>query len=124
MADSPLASEIEGEGAATEAPAGAHLEDVDPNSLQEVDFDDGKLPFSVRSPPLTDVDSEDQTNLVRLARHNAQEAIALAKQRAQNFDAQAALERKAVEALRLSKGQAHLRSEEEDNEGAPLVDRT
>jgi chromatin-remodeling ATPase INO80 len=44
--------------------------------------------------------SEDQTNLHRLARHNAQEAIALAKQRAQNFDAQAALERKVAWALR------------------------
>lgn len=67
---------------------------------------------------------EDQTNLHRLARHNAQEAIALAKQRAQDFDAQAALERKTNEALRLAKAQAHLRSAEEHIEGAPLLDRT
>jgi DNA helicase INO80 len=67
--------------------------------------------------------SDDPTNLHRLARHNAQEAIALAKQRAQDFDTQAALERKTNEALRLAKGQAHLRdNEEEQPEGAPLVD--
>lgn len=67
---------------------------------------------------------EDQTNLQRLARHNAQEAIALAKQRAQDFDVQAALERKTNEALRLAKGQAHLRDDQgEQTGGAPLVDR-
>ena len=71
------------------------------------------------------VRSEDQTNLHRLARHNAQEAIALAKQRAQDFDTQAALERKTNEALRLAKGQAHLRDDQEEQTGgAPLVDRT
>ena len=70
-------------------------------------------------------DSEDQTNLHWLARHNTQEAISLAKQRAQDFDAQAALERKTDEVLRLAKGQAHLRdSEEEQTEGAPPIDRT
>jgi hypothetical protein len=70
--------------------------------------------------------SEDQTNLHLHARHNAQEAIVLARQRAQDFDAQAALERKTNEALRLAKGQAHLRDDDEDEqtEGAPLVDRT
>lgn len=100
-------SEIEGEDASTEAPAGAHLEDVDPSALQDIDFDE-----------------EDQTNLHRLARHNAQEAIALAKQRAQDFDTQAALERKTNEALRLAKGQAHLRQwdETQEKDGAPLVD--
>jgi len=67
--------------------------------------------------------SEDQTNLHQHARHNAQEAIALARQRAQDFDARAALERKTNEALRLAKGQAHLRDDEdEQTEGAPLVD--
>jgi DNA helicase INO80 len=70
--------------------------------------------------------SEDQTNLHLHARHNAQEAIVLAKQRAQDFDTQAALERKTNEALRLAKGQAHLRDddEEEETDGAPLVDCT
>jgi len=68
--------------------------------------------------------SEDQTNLHQHARHNAQEAIALAKQRAQDFDTQAALERKTNEALRLAKGQIRLRDyEREQAEGAPLVDR-
>jgi len=67
--------------------------------------------------------SEDQTNLQQHARHNAQEAIALARQRAQDFDARAALERKTNEALRLAKGQAHLHDDEdEQTEGAPLVD--
>ncbi|KAF9787052.1 DNA ATP-dependent helicase [Thelephora terrestris] len=98
-------SEIEGEDASTEVPAGAHLEDVDPRALQDVDFDD-----------------EDHTNLHLLARYNAQEAIALAKQRAQDFDTQAALERKTNEALRLAKAQAHLRDSEEQTKDAPLVD--
>ena len=62
--------------------------------------------------------------------HNAQEAIALAKQRAQQFDAQAALERKTNQALQLAKAQAHIRDDsEERGEGpsgsskTPLVDR-
>ena len=70
------------------------------------------------------VHPEDPTNLRRLARYNAQEAIALTKQRAQDFDAQAALERKTNEALRLAKVQAHLRDEEEHTEGPPLMDCT
>ena len=37
------ASEIEGEGASTEVPAGAHLEDADPGALQDINFDDGEL---------------------------------------------------------------------------------
>jgi DNA helicase INO80 len=68
------------------------------------------------------VGSEDHTNLHLLARYNAQEAIALAKQRAQDFDTQAALERKTNEALRLAKAQAHLRDNEEQTKDAPLVD--
>lgn len=62
--------------------------------------------------------------------HNAQEAIVLAKQRAHQFDAQAALERKTNQALQLAKAQAHIRDgTEEHGEGpsesskAPLVDR-
>jgi DNA helicase INO80 len=62
--------------------------------------------------------------------HNAQEAIAIAKQRAQQFDAQAALERKTNQALQLAKAQAHIRDTSEDRgEGpsepseTPLVDR-
>lgn len=49
---------------------------------------------------------EDKTNLYLHARHNAQEAVALAKQRAQQFDVQAASERKTNEALQLAKLQA------------------
>ena len=63
----------------------------------------------------------------RHAKHNAQEAIALAKQRAQQFDAQAALERKTNEALKLAKAQAHIHDDTDDpspaSVKAPLVDR-
>jgi len=51
VADNSSASEIEGEDASTDAPAGAHLEDVDPNVLQDIDFDDGRLQPSVRLLP-------------------------------------------------------------------------
>lgn len=61
---------------------------------------------------------EDQTNLHRHARANAQEAIALARARALEFDNQAALDRKTSAALELAKGQAHLRDEPETVEGA------
>lgn len=61
------------------------------------------------------------------ARHNAQEAVSLAKQRAQQFDAQAALERKTNEALQLAKAQAHIHDAKDESmepeAGAPLVDR-
>jgi DNA helicase INO80 len=59
------------------------------------------------------------------ARHNAQEAISLAKQRAQQFDAQSALERKTNEALKLAKAQAHIHDDANDEPmeaAAPLVD--
>lgn len=76
---------------------------------------------------ISDVEPDDQTNLHRHARHNAQEAIALAKQRAQEFDVQAALERKTNEALKFVKMQAHFRENETSGSsgtpGAPLVDR-
>ncbi|KAH7909117.1 SNF2 family N-terminal domain-containing protein [Hygrophoropsis aurantiaca] len=102
-------SEVQGDVQEEAAPAGAHVADVDPDQLQDIDFDD-----------------EDQTNLHRHARHNAQEAIALAKQRAQHFDTQTALERKTNEALRLAKAQAHIRDDDESvptgSSSAPLVD--
>ncbi|KAG8219916.1 SNF2 family DNA-dependent ATPase [Butyriboletus roseoflavus] len=101
-------AEIQGDILETSvAPAGADLADIDPSSLGEINFDD-----------------EDQTNLHRHARHNAQEAIALAKQRAQQFDTQAALERKTNEALQLAKAQAHIRDDEDETgpPAAPLVD--
>jgi hypothetical protein len=72
-------------------------------------------------------DAEDQTNLHRHARYNAQEAIALARQRAQQFDTQSALDRKTNEALRLAKAQAHIRGDDELGSGSsstPLVDCT
>ena len=63
----------------------------------------------------------------RHARNNAQNAIALAKKRAQDFDTQAALERKTNEALKLAKRQAHIRGDEDvempGGSGTPLVDR-
>jgi hypothetical protein len=38
-----VAAEVEGENEGqNEAPAGADLADVDPNSLQDIDFDDGQ----------------------------------------------------------------------------------
>ncbi|KAG6911866.1 hypothetical protein DXG01_000113 [Tephrocybe rancida] len=107
-------SDIEGEAEGTDPPpATADTELVDPNTLQDINFDD-----------------EDQTNLHRHAMHNAQEAIALAKQRAELFDAQAALERKTNEALKLAKAQAHIHDEQDEasepdaasSEKAPLVD--
>lgn len=54
--------------------------------------------------------------MYRHARHNAQEAIALAKQKAEQFDTQAALERKTNEAIKLAKAQSHVR---DDDEGGP-----
>ena len=68
---------------------------------------------------------DDPTNLHRHARYNAQEAISLAKQRAQQFDTQAALERKTNEALKLAKAQAHIyenAAQDEAPAAPPLVD--
>ncbi|KIK96361.1 hypothetical protein PAXRUDRAFT_312720 [Paxillus rubicundulus Ve08.2h10] len=100
-------AEVQGEASEmSTVPAGADLTDVDPTTLREIDFDD-----------------EDQTNLHRHARHNAQEAIALARERAQQFDTQAALERKTNEAMKLAKAQAHIRDDEGSaTSGAPLMD--
>ncbi|KZT06822.1 uncharacterized protein LAESUDRAFT_743170 [Laetiporus sulphureus 93-53] len=104
-------AELEGRTTRAHVPAGAELADVDSSTLQDIDFDD-----------------EDQTNIHRHARHNAQTAIALARRKAQEFDTQAALERKTNEALKLAKRQAHIRADE-DVEGmgsgsssTPLVD--
>ena len=72
--------------------------------------------------------ADDHTNLHRHARRNAQEAIVLARQRAQAFDTQAALDRKTNEALQLAKHQAHIRDDAESQTNGPysmpLVDRT
>ncbi|KAH8100604.1 SNF2 family N-terminal domain-containing protein [Cristinia sonorae] len=100
-------AEVEGEAAPT-APVGAGVDDVEPDKLLEIDFDD-----------------EDETNMQRHARRNAQEAIALAKRKAQDFDTQAALERKTNEAIMLAKQQAHVRDEHVEGmgpSGTPLVD--
>ncbi|KAF9068102.1 SNF2 family N-terminal domain-containing protein [Rhodocollybia butyracea] len=81
-------AEVQGdEDSAAQAPAGADV-DGGPDTLMDINFDD-----------------DDQTNLYRHARHNAEEAIALARDRAQQFDAQAALERKTNEAMKLAKEQ-------------------
>ncbi|KAH9019839.1 SNF2 family DNA-dependent ATPase [Lactarius pseudohatsudake] len=101
-------AETQGEALDTEAPMGADMEDTDPTALAEIDFDDA-----------------DHTNLHRHARHNAQEAVVLAKKRVQAFDAQVALERKTNQALQLAKSQAHVRDDEEEQGEAattPLVD--
>ncbi|KAF8078491.1 SNF2 family DNA-dependent ATPase [Lyophyllum atratum] len=103
-------TEIEGETEGHAAPVGADVGDVDPNTLEDINFDD-----------------EDPTNLHRHAKHNAEEAILLAKQRAQQFDTQAALERKTNEALKLAKAQAHIHEVDGEDAGseppkAALVD--
>ncbi|CCM00896.1 uncharacterized protein FIBRA_02942 [Fibroporia radiculosa] len=104
-------AELEGDSMQAHVPAGAELGDVDGNALRDIDFDD-----------------EDQTNIHRHARHNAQAAIVAAKRKAQDFDTQTALERKTNEALKLAKRQAHIHADE-DVEGmgsgstaTPLVD--
>jgi DNA helicase INO80 len=75
--------------------------------------------------------TEDESNMYRHASRNALEALAAAKARADSFDKQAAvekqtaLERKTNEALKLAKGQAHIRDEETteaSGDAAPLVD--
>ncbi|KAI0785971.1 SNF2 family N-terminal domain-containing protein [Abortiporus biennis] len=100
-------AEIEGEGTPVEAPAGAMVDDTAGDGLHDIDFDD-----------------DDHTNLHRHAKRNAQEAIAMAKRKAQEFDTQAALERKTNEALKLAKGQAHIRDDSTEATGSntPLVD--
>lgn len=123
---------MQGDEANEPTPAGALLGDVDPNQLQDINFDDGmqQSVCFVKNKTLKSI-IEDSTNLHRHARHNAQEAIALAKHRAQQFDAQAALERKTNQALELAKAQAHIRDESEERgdgpssskDKAPLVDR-
>lgn len=49
----------------------------------------------------------------------------MAKRKAVDFDAQAALDRKTNEALKLAKGQAHIRDDDSvgAGNGTPLVDR-
>ncbi|TFK30564.1 DNA ATP-dependent helicase [Coprinopsis marcescibilis] len=102
-------AEIEGENAQPELPAGADLDAIERSALPEIDFD-----------------NEDNTNLLLHAQANAHEAIAAAKHRVQQFDTQAALERKTNEALKLAQGQAHIRDNNDDlggpSERAPLVD--
>ncbi|KAF9474476.1 hypothetical protein BDN70DRAFT_884789 [Pholiota conissans] len=98
-------TEIQGDTETLPVPAGAHIADDEPATLQEIDFDD-----------------DDPTNLHRHARHNAQEAISLARERAQQFDMQAALERKTNEALKLAKAQAHIHDAPAASTSAPLVD--
>ncbi|EIN14169.1 hypothetical protein PUNSTDRAFT_117740 [Punctularia strigosozonata HHB-11173 SS5] len=107
-------AEIEGEDAlAANAPPGADYLRTPSGSLKEIDFDD-----------------DDETNLYNHASRNAQEALALAKAKAQQFDSQAALERKTNQALKLAKGQAHVREDSESpsasgaatTSATPLVD--
>ncbi|KAI0778036.1 SNF2 family N-terminal domain-containing protein [Trametes elegans] len=103
-------AELEGADASqAQVPVGATItEGGETDNLQDIDFDD-----------------EDETNMHRHAAHNAQAAIAMAKKKAQDFDTQAALERKTNEALKLAKRQAHIHAEETvegQNTGTPLVD--
>lgn len=104
-------SEMEGNSNSEPLPAGADFEDINPEALGEINFDD-----------------DDQSNMYKHARHNAQEAIALAKQKAREFDAHAALGRKnEMNKLVKSRSQDQVDGEAEvDGEsgtfGAPLLD--
>ncbi|KAI5124611.1 hypothetical protein M0805_004221 [Coniferiporia weirii] len=92
-------AELEGEGGAhSMVPKGADGPEGEFN-LADINFDD-----------------DDESNLHAHARKNAKEAIALAKVRASQFDAQSALERKTNEALAFAKAQAHLRDDDEFTE--------
>ncbi|THH07628.1 hypothetical protein EW145_g3261 [Phellinidium pouzarii] len=94
-------AELEGSaGADSMVPKGAMALDEE-FSLADINFDD-----------------DDESVLHAHARRNAKEAIALAKARASQFDAQSALERKTNEALSLAKAQAHLRDDDEFTEKA------
>lgn len=122
------AAEIEGDSSENqEEPIGALADDVVLADLPDIDFDDGESRNQVIPICHSSRISEDRTNLHRHAKANAQEAVALAKQRAQQFDTQAALERKTNEALKLAKAQAHIRDDTDDmgepSGKAPLVDR-
>ncbi|EKM60935.1 uncharacterized protein PHACADRAFT_247165 [Phanerochaete carnosa HHB-10118-sp] len=101
-------AQVQGDELEAATPAGADYDDAE-GELQDIDFDD-----------------EDHTNIHRHARRNAQEAILLARRKAQDFDVQAALERKTNEAFNLAKGQAHIRTDDSTevstSAGTPLVD--
>ena len=120
-----IAADVEGEADAQSAPVGADFDDVDPTTLSDINFDDGK------SPPVTLESShcafaEDQTNLHRHARYNAQEAVALAQQRAKQFDVQAASDRKTNESLQAAKDMKAYMTQEDvspTEPAAPLMDR-
>lgn len=110
MRSTSIAAEIEGESGSSEVPKGAEGP-VDEAALEDINFDDS-----------------DMTNLHNHAWKNAKEAIELAKNRAAQFDTQAALERKTNEALALAKAQAHVRDDDEFVEGGEkggkgIVDR-
>ncbi|KAF7339360.1 SNF2 family helicase ATPase [Mycena sanguinolenta] len=107
-------AEVEGDEDSSAAPAGANLEDVDPSALRDINFDEDNIQTIKRTCICT-----------RGTMHR--EAILLAKHRAQQFDAQSALERKTNEALKLAKAQAHIHDDTHDDPmepapGAPLVD--
>ena len=103
------------------------VNDVDPSTLGSINFDDGRN-LNPEAVIVLTRSSDDETNLHRHAQYNAQEAVALAKERALQFDTQAALDRKTNEALRLAKAQAHIHDASEAisprASEKPLVDRT
>jgi DNA helicase INO80 len=107
------AAELEGDGEAVPVLSGVRTFDAeDLGPLPDINFDDGE--YSGHGHTLNFIptlSAEDHSNLHRHARQNAQEAIALAKQRAEQFDAQAALARKTNEALKLAKAQFHDRED-------------
>lgn len=98
-------------------PLGA--EDGSTAPLHELDFDDGMFClFTIVFSHPQSIPSEDQTNLHRHAARNAQDAILLARERAQAFDAQAAIDRKANEAHSRAKVGEQVRDEEVEGASA------
>jgi len=105
--------ELEGDGEQLPLPAGANLPDGG-GILPEINFDDGERTSIFCLVSSSKLFSEDQTNLHRHARANAQEAIALARARAQEFDNQVATVRKTKEPLKLAQNRSQQVQEEEE----------
>ena len=120
----PPASDVPTEPVTTPGADKAQESTANPNTLQDLDFDDGKLHIVLSFDDENSATSEDETNLHSHARRNAQEAVLAARRQAQLFDAQTALDRKTNEALALAKGQAHVHEDDNTKTSTrPLVDR-
>ncbi|TFL06593.1 SNF2 family N-terminal domain-containing protein [Pterulicium gracile] len=102
--------ELEGADTAVPVPVGAEMGDVDPATLQDINFDD-----------------EDTTNLHRHANRNAREVMNQARQRAQEFDSTSAQERQRIENGKAKPDAVNGDDQDMESEGGdaaakPLVD--